>query len=352
MPLSRLLHDQQRWGRILLKAAKLSSGVLDPAPKRRAPIKKAAATAERLQEVASFGTNPGRLRMLRYVPPALPRRSPLVVVLHGCHQSAEEYDHHSGWSTLARERGFALVYAEQTRSNNGNLCFNWFRPSNVTRDRGEVMSIRQMIGKMATAHAIDKKRIFITGLSAGGAMTASMLAAYPELFAGGGIIAGLPHGAARDVSRALDAMNAAPIRTPEEWGNLVRAASPSLAHRPTVSIWHGTKDRTVSISNARALLDQWLDIYNLDATAFVETTVDGHARRVWLDKKGRPVIELTLIDGMGHGTPLRPRAASRPRADTPGRFMLDAGISSTTQLAKTWGLRKPSLLATIKGVVK
>ena len=181
--------------------------------RRRSPGRQTAVGRQSLQEVKAFGSNPGRLRMLRYVPADLPKKSPLVVVLHGCHQTAEAYDHGSGWSTLARERGFAVVYAEQKRSNNGNLCFNWFRPSNVTRDRGEVMSIRQMVAKMASAHGIDRKRVFVTGLSAGGAMAAAMLAAYPDVFRGGGIIAGLPYGAARDVHRALAAMKKAPERT-------------------------------------------------------------------------------------------------------------------------------------------
>ncbi len=138
------------------------------------------------------------------MPPALPRHAPLVVVLHGCRQTAEEYERSAGWSHLARDRGFAVLYAEQRRANNPNVCFNWFRPSNVTRDRGEVGSIRQMIARMVALNKLDRRRIFITGLSAGGAMTAAMIAAYPELFAGAGIIAGLPFGAARDVSRALE----------------------------------------------------------------------------------------------------------------------------------------------------
>jgi poly(hydroxyalkanoate) depolymerase family esterase len=349
--LSSMLRQQRRLEKTVLKAVKASRKAIALSPfSVPAPVKPAAKPqkmpAGRLEEVTGFGSNPGRLHMLRYVPPQLPRKSPLVVVLHGCRQNARDYDHGSGWSTLARERGFAVLYAEQTRSNNPNTCFNWFRPSNVTRDRGEVMSIRQMIERMVTAHGIDRKRIYITGLSAGGAMTAAMLAAYPELFAGGGIIAGLPYGAARDVHRALAAMKKAPERSPEEWGDLVRAASPVAgreARLPTVSIWHGTRDHTVSLSNAEALLRQWLDVHGLDPAGTRETNVDGHVRRTWNDKAGRAAVEFYLIEGMGHGTPLKPRPASRSRADTPGPFMLDAGISSTTRLADAWGLKKPVL---------
>lgn len=346
--LSSMLRQQRRLERTVLKAVKASRKALALSPSQPAPQKLVKKRAERLEEVTGFGSNPGRLRMYRYVPPELPRKAPLVVVLHGCRQDAGSYDKGSGWSTLARERGFALVYAEQTRSNNPNLCFNWFRPSNVARDRGEVMSIRQMIDRMVKAHGIDRRRIYITGLSAGGAMTAAMLAAYPETFAGAGIIAGLPFGAARDAHRAFAAMKQAPERSARDWGDLVRAASSfdfsaRAGRLPTVSIWHGSRDHTVSSSNADALLQQWLDLNGLDPENFEEGRVDGHIRRTWKDAAGRVAVEFYLIEGMGHGTPLKPRPASRSRADTPGPFMLDAGISSSARLADGWGLRKAPL---------
>ncbi|MCV9963087.1 PHB depolymerase family esterase [Pararhizobium sp. BT-229] len=350
LSLSDMLRQHRRWERTLAKAVKVTRKALVSASSMpaTAPVPVRPRSAGKLEEVKAFGSNPGHLRMLRYVPADLPKKSPLVVVLHGCHQTAEAYDQGSGWSTLARERGFAVVYAEQKRSNNPNLCFNWFRPSNVARDRGEVMSIRQMVAKMATAHGIDRKRVFVTGLSAGGAMTAAMLAAYPDIFRGGGIIAGLPYGAARDVQRALAAMKNAPERSREEWGELVRAASPVKRDFPSVSIWHGTRDHTVSLSNADALLGQWLDVHGLDPHAFVESEVDGHVRRAWKDKTGKVAVELYLIEGMGHGTPLKPRPASRTKADTPGPYMLDAGISSSMHLATAWGLKKPALFSALR----
>jgi poly(hydroxyalkanoate) depolymerase family esterase len=353
--LSDMFRQHRRWEKTLAKAVKVTrkalvsaSSTKPSAPAAAAKIRSAAKPAARLEEVKAFGSNPGHLRMLRYVPANLPKKSPLVVVLHGCQQTAEAYDKGSGWSTLARERGFAVVYAEQKRSNNGNLCFNWFRPSNVTRDRGEVMSIRQMVAKMASAHGIDRKRVFVTGLSAGGAMAAAMLATYPDVFRGGGVIAGLPYGAARDVHRALAAMKSAPERAGQEWGDLVRAASPVTRDFPTVSIWHGTKDHTVSLSNADALLQQWLDVHGLEVAAYTQSDVDGHIRRVWKDASGRVAVELYLIDGVGHGTPLKPRPGSRVKADTPGPYMLDAGISSSMHLATAWGLKKSSLLSALK----
>jgi poly(hydroxyalkanoate) depolymerase family esterase len=100
-------------------------------------------------------------------------------VLHGCTQTAAGYDHHSGWSKLADDAGFALLFPEQQRANNPNLCFNWFLPQNTTRDSGEALSIRQMIETMVVASDLDRTRIFVNGLSAGGTMAAAMLATYP-----------------------------------------------------------------------------------------------------------------------------------------------------------------------------
>ena len=134
----------------------------------------------RLREVTGFGSNPGRLRMLAYAPPSLPRASALVVALHGCTQTAAAYDHGSGWSTLADRHGFALLFPEQQHLNNPHTCFTWFHPADTQRNRGEALSIWQMIERMIRDHGIDRSRVFIVGLSAGGAMTAVMLAAYPE----------------------------------------------------------------------------------------------------------------------------------------------------------------------------
>ncbi|MDP3254987.1 PHB depolymerase family esterase, partial [Bosea sp. (in: a-proteobacteria)] len=160
----------------------------------------------RLTEWAGFGSNPGALRAHRYRPEGLEPGAPLVVVLHGCTQSAAAYDLGSGWSSLADRHGFALLFPEQQRANNANLCFNWFASGDIARGSGEALSIAQMIEGTITGYGLDRRRVFITGLSAGGAMAAAMLATYPELFAGGAIIAGLPYGSASGVPEALERM--------------------------------------------------------------------------------------------------------------------------------------------------
>src|SRR6188508_3373251 len=160
----------------------------------------------RLREILGFGSNPGNLRMFDYRPSNLADSPALVVVLHVCTQSAAGYDLGAGWSTLADRYGFALLLPEQQRSNNPNGCFNWFLPEHNRRGEGEALSIRQMIERVIIEYGIDRSRVFITGLSAGGAMTSTMLACYPEVFAAGAIIAGLPFGAAANVMEAFEGM--------------------------------------------------------------------------------------------------------------------------------------------------
>src|SRR5204863_8453801 len=174
-----------------------------------------------LTELAGFGSNPGALRMFTYVPQKLGRAPGLVVVLHGCTQSATSYDLGAGWSTLAERYGFVLLCPEQTAANNPKTCFNWFLAGDTARGRGEALSIRQMIEKTIGAHGIDRTQVFITGLSAGGALTAAMLATYPEVFAAGAIIAGLPYGAAGNIQQAFESMFQGRPRPSREWGDLV-----------------------------------------------------------------------------------------------------------------------------------
>ena len=289
-----------------------------------------------LVEVRDFGPNPGALRMFAFVPEAMQQRA-LVVVLHGCGQSAAGYDHGSGWSALAQQYGFALLVPEQQLMNNANGCYNWFNPEDVTRERGEVASIRQMIAHMIEDHGIDPRRIFVTGLSAGGAMTSAMLATYPEVFSAGAVIAGLPFGVAHNVRDALTIMRATPVRTPHRLGELVRNASDHKGAWPRLSVWHGSVDGVVAPANAREIVKQWLDVHHLPQAAMSEGVVDGYPRRVWWNAAGETIVESYTITNMAHGTPLGV-AENEQRYGASGPFMLEAGISSSYHIGKFFGL--------------
>ena len=301
---------------------------------------------DRLSDLTDFGSNPGALRARFYIPDDLPRHAPLVVVLHGCTQTAAGYDHGSGWSQLADEQGFALLFPEQRRANNASLCFNWFVPGDIQRNRGEALSIRQMIETFVVAHGLDRRRIFVTGLSAGGAMTSVMLATYPDIFAGGAIIAGLPFASAATIPEAFESMRGHDGRSASHLQGLVRGASTHKGPWPAISIWQGSTDSTVDASNAEAILGQWREVHGLRKTPARTEIVDGHRRRVWCDADGRPLIEEYIIAGMGHGTPLK--TAGDEGLGKGGAFMLDVGISSTRHIARFWGLPKSGEAQTAK----
>jgi poly(hydroxyalkanoate) depolymerase family esterase len=294
----------------------------------------------RLRENFGFGSNPGNLRMFVYRPPSLAENPALVVVLHGCTQTAAGYDLGAGWSTLADRYGFVLLFPEQQRSNNPNGCFNWFQPAHSQRERGELLSIRQMIEKSIVDHGIDRRRVFVTGLSAGGAMTSNMLACYPEVFAAGAIVAGLPYGAATSVQQAFETMFQSPSRPAPEWGDLVRKASPHRGPWPRISVWHGNADKTVIPPNAREIIKQWTNLHGLPMSPSAKTRVDGFPREVWINEFGDELIESYTIANMSHGTPLAVGEAEGA-CGAPGPFLLSVGISSSYHIAKFFGIAVP-----------
>jgi feruloyl esterase len=286
--------------------------------------------------------------MFSYVPPSLGPQPALVVVLHGCTQSAASYDHGVGWSTLADRHRFTLLFPEQQRANNANQCFNWFQEGDIARDRGEALSIRQMVERMAVDQGVDRQRIFITGLSAGGAMTSVMLATYPEIFAGGAIIAGLPYRSATNVQQAFESMFHSARRSARAWGDLVRQASTHRGPWPRISIWHGSADKTVVPGNARELIKQWTSVHGVSAGASDRQIIsrNGAVREVWRNLAGDDVVECYEVPNMGHGTPIS-ASGENGSCGKAGPFILDVGLSSSHHIAQFFGLAETPSHATV-----
>lgn len=328
--LDDLVRMRQRWGRLMTGQ-----------PSEAAEAAQALAASpleEDLDFAADALANPGNLRLLAYVPPGLPAGAPLVVALHGCKQTATGYEHGCGWAAMARRHGFALLVPEQPRDNNPNHCFNWFEAADTTRDSGEVQSIRQMIDRLQRRHRLDPARCFISGLSAGGGMTAAMLACYPEVFAGGAIVAGLPYAAARGVSQAFEAMYQPSPRSAAERSGAVLAASAHRGPWPRVSIWQGDGDDTVKPANAAELVKQWVPLHGLDPAAPTRREeTPRFARQEWRDAAGRLLVESVTVPGLGHGVPLYP-GEGEGRAGEAGPYLLDAGLSSTHAILDFWGI--------------
>lgn len=290
-------------------------------------------------EVRGFGFNPGALRMLSYVPPGCPADAPLVVVLHGCTQSAGAHAAAAGWLTLADRYGFLLVAPEQETQNNPNRCFNWFEAGDVTRGAGEAASIHSMVQHMMRMQDVDPARVFVTGLSAGGAMAAVMLATYPEVFAAGAVIAGLPYGVAQGMHEAFGAMHGSGPRGDRELVALAAAAAPRPGRVPRLAVWHGGADHTVATSNGIALARQWAGVHGLAAQPDEVEERRGRMRSVWRGADGEVLIELNVLARLGHGVPLATTGDDPLGAVAP--FMLEANVSSSLEIGRFWGIAPP-----------
>ena len=288
-------------------------------------------------EVTGFGSNPGNLRMFKYVPNGLPANAPLVVALHGCSQSASSYDAETGWQLFAARWQFALLLPQQQSANNASGCFNWFESVDTTRGQGETLSIKQMVDRMIADHGIAASRVYVTGLSAGGAMTSTLLAAYPDVFAGGAIIAGLPHRCATSQSAAFSCMNPGSNLTPAQWGDKVRASSTWTGPWPVVSIWHGDGDFVVRPMNLTESLEQWTNVHGIDQTPEVSDTVGGFPHKVYKTASGQTRVETYTITGMGHGTPVDP-GTGETQCGTAGAYILDVNLCSSYYIGRFFGL--------------
>ena len=312
--------------RLLFVVLALASGCVAPGSDPDPALGDLAQTVT-LTPVTGFGSNPGALRMFKYVPANLPSGAPLVVALHGCTESASVYSTQTEWGNLADRFGFAVVFAEQPSANNILSCFNWFLTADISRGQGEALSIKQMVDYAVAHYGSDSHRVYVTGLSAGGAMTAVMLAAYPDVFAGGGVVAGLPYNC------GTVCQYQAQSKTPAQWGDLVRAADPGYSGpRPRVAIWYGTSDTTVVPANATELRDQWTNVLGVPQTPAGTDSLSGGTTR----ETYGGVVQLYRVQGIAHGTPVDPGGAEN-QCGTTGTYYL-ASICSSYYLAQFWGL--------------
>lgn len=298
----------------------------------------AAAAAGGLQQVTGFGSNPGNLQMYAYTPAGLPANAPLVVALHGCTQTASAYYTNSGWPEFADKWGFAVVFPQTTSANNSLSCFGWFDPAEDTRGKGEAASVVQMVDYAKQNYGSDGRRVYVTGLSAGGGMTADLLAAYPDVFAGGSVASGLPAQCATSQAAASGCQTGPQKLTPAQWGDKVRAAYPGYTGPwPRVAIWQGTSDYTVYPANATALRDQWTDVWGIGQTPSSTDTLPGNTTRsVYDDASGNPAVETYSVSGMGHGLPVSPGTGDQQCGKTAAYFLNT--ICSTYYTGVFWGL--------------
>lgn len=294
--------------------------------------------AATLTQVTGFGTNPGNLLMFDYIPTGLPTGRPIVVALHGCTQSAAAFDNETGWTKWADTYSFALVLPQQQRNNNPSKCFTNWLPGDQDRGMGEALSIKQMTDWVKTTYGSDATRVYVTGLSAGAAMTNVMLAAYPDVYSAGAPIAGVPYKCATTAAQATPCNNGATNLTPSQWGDKVRAAFPAWTGPwPRVSIWHGTADATVAPMNMTETMEQWTNVQGIDQTADTSDTVAGYPHNVYRNGAGTALVETYSITGMGHGMPIDPGTGAT-QCGVASPYVLDVNICSSYYIASWFGI--------------
>lgn len=296
----------------------------------------------KMQRVDNFGENPRSLRMYVHVPPTTKQGMPLVVVMHGCIQNAKQCARLTDWNKLADENGFVVVYPQQPLKNNPVRCFNWYTENNQQRDKGEPRSIRSMVEHAIAHYAIDTQRIFVTGLSAGAAMTTSMLALYPDIFTSGAVFSGGAYGSASNFFLGSLAMRGWIIRGAENLGNKVRDAYPDYrGNYPTVSVFHGKADVVVNRRNAGEIIKQWTNLHGADNKA--DSTVlrfqNNKRIRLYLYKgsNGEVAVQYFSIKGMGHAVATDPgKCPCNGGRRVP--FSRDMNFFSTYYAAQFFGL--------------
>ncbi len=224
--------------------------------------------SQELLQIENFGKNPGNLKMFIHVPPSADTASgkALVLVLHGCMQNAKNVSEQTGWNKLADANGFLLVYPEQQFFNNPQRCFCWYRSGDIHKGMGEDASIKEMVDYMKSRYAIDSGRIFITGLSAGAAMSVVLMATYPSTFCAGAVFAGGPYNGAGNVFSSLSLMAGRIEYTPEQWAEKVQLQNPGYkGSYPKMIIYQGENDLVVNKKCGLELLKQWTALKQADS---------------------------------------------------------------------------------------
>jgi poly(hydroxyalkanoate) depolymerase family esterase len=240
----------------------------------------------------SFGSGPARRDYKLYIPPAAGAAAlplPLVVMLHGCTQDAGDFAVGTAMNELARAQGWYVLYPEQSPQANPQRCWNWFKHNHQVRDRGEPATLAGMTRAVMAQHAIDPRRVYVAGLSAGGAMAAILGDAYPDLYAAVGVHSGLATGAAKDVPSAFGAMKS---------GSHGRRGAASGV--PTI-VFHGDGDHTVHPVNGSEVIAA-----SVRAGTAVETeqgrTAGGrrYTRELHRAADGKVVAEHWVVHGAPH----------------------------------------------------
>ncbi len=254
-----------------------------------------------------YVSDEGRRHYKLFVPAGRPDTgAPLVVLLHGCGQDPEALARGTRFNELAIEVKTLVLYPEQPAAANPIRCWNWFEPAHQSRNAGETALLAGMTRQVAQAYRVDPRRIYIAGISAGGAMAVLTALAYPELFAAAGSHSGVGWRVAHDLASGLAAMRGTLPDTDSLAREAVRAMGPRARAMPLIAL-HGTADTVVRPGALRHLVDQFVTLHErLELGPLRADTTRGttggrtYLKRVYRDARGHVLIEDWLIDGLGH----------------------------------------------------
>ena len=292
----------------------------------------------------SFTNSVGTRAYKLYIPASYRGASmPLVLMLHGCKQNPDDFAAGTRMNELAEEHGFLVAYPAQSVNANGANCWNWFRSRDQARDGGEPSILAGIVGEIAARYAIDRRRVFVAGLSAGAAMAVILGKTYPEIFAAIGAHSGLPYGAAQNVASAFAAMhNGQAPAAADEHADETPTQTLSV---PTV-VFHGDHDATVAPSNSDAIVEQVLSAM---PSGLLETTTSepasaasrGYTSTVYWTHEGRPHVEHWTLHGGSHAWSGGSPDGSYTEAKGPDasaqmvRFFLSQALPATRQSANS-----------------
>ncbi|MEO9965780.1 MAG: PHB depolymerase family esterase [Reichenbachiella sp.] len=294
-----------------------------------------------LTAIPSFGSNPGNLSMYIHTPGSMPSNAPLVLVMHGCTQNATSYSNESDWNMLADTYKFYVIHAQQKSTNNSSECFNWFENGDINRGSGEAASLKNMVDYMKSNYSVDNSQVFATGFSAGGAMTTTMLATYPDVFSAGAVMSGLPYKVATSSTSAFMAMFGNVNQSPTQLGNSVRGASGHTGPWPRVVTFHGASDYTVYFMNQNEIMEQWTNVHSIDQTADVtDNSFNGNSlvtRSEYHDGCGMAQVVTYAINTMGHTIAIDPGPGTT-QGGSNGSYTNDVNLFSSYWAAEFFGL--------------
>ncbi|MEU6254571.1 PHB depolymerase family esterase [Streptomyces sp. NPDC047043] len=256
-----------------------------------------------LTEVTDFGTNPSNLQMYLYVPESVTAHPAVVVAVHYCTGSGPAMYNGTEWAQLADTHGFVVIYPSVTRASK---CFDVSSPQALKRGGGsDPVGIKSMIDWVTRTYSADTGRIYATGISSGAMMTNVLLGDYPDVFAAGAAFSGVPFGcfATTDGSEWNSACSGGTVlHTPQEWGDLVRAAYPGYTGpRPRMQVWHGTEDDVLRYPNFGEEIKQWTNVLGVGQTpAATDSPASGWTRTRYGSTGDQAPVEAISLQGVGH----------------------------------------------------